>query len=71
MVKSFRFVDFPSENENLSKNESGTNTTTNFSGANLTEFNAKGTSDGNCPEELYDECVRVSGKDFCDFLFRK
>ena len=26
---------------------------------------------GNSPEELYDECVRVAGKSFCDFLFRK
>ena len=25
----------------------------------------------NSPEELYDECVRVAGKSFCDFLFRK
>jgi S1-C subfamily serine protease len=27
--------------------------------------------DGNYPEELYDECVRVAGESFCDFLFRK
>ena len=26
---------------------------------------------GNSPEELYDECVRVAGKSYCDFLFRK
>jgi len=26
---------------------------------------------GDSPEELYDECVRVAGKSFCDFLFRK
>jgi len=26
---------------------------------------------GNSPEELYNECVRVAGKSFCDFLFRK
>jgi S1-C subfamily serine protease len=26
---------------------------------------------GNSPEELYDDCVRVAGKSFCDFLFRK
>jgi hypothetical protein len=26
---------------------------------------------GNSPEELYAECVRVAGKSFCDFLFRK
>jgi len=26
---------------------------------------------GNYPEELYDECVRVAGESFCDFLFRK
>ena len=26
---------------------------------------------GNSPEELYDECVRVAGQSFCDFLFRK
>jgi serine protease Do len=26
---------------------------------------------GNSPEQLYDECVRVAGKSFCDFLFRK
>lgn len=25
----------------------------------------------NYPEELYDECVGVAGKSFCDFLFRK
>jgi serine protease Do len=27
--------------------------------------------DGSYPEELYDECVRVAGESFCDFLFRK
>ena len=27
--------------------------------------------DGNSPEELYDDCVRVAGKGLCDFLFRK
>ena len=27
--------------------------------------------DGNSPEELYDDCVRVAGKCLCDFLFRK
>jgi S1-C subfamily serine protease len=27
--------------------------------------------DGNSPEELYNECVRVAGESFCDFLFRK
>jgi len=26
---------------------------------------------GNSPEELYDECVRVAGKSLCDFIFRK
>src|SRR6185503_4913479 len=26
--------------------------------------------DGNYPEELYDECVRVAGESFCDFIFR-
>ena len=26
---------------------------------------------GNSPEELYDDCVRVAGKGLCDFLFRK
>lgn len=62
MVKSFRFVGSPSDEngDNL------TNTKTNFSGANVTEF----TSDNN-QEELYDDCLRVSGKSLCDFLFRK
>jgi S1-C subfamily serine protease len=27
--------------------------------------------DSNYPEELYDECVRVAGESFCDFLFRR
>jgi len=27
--------------------------------------------DGNYPEELYDECVRVAGESFCEYLFRK
>lgn len=27
--------------------------------------------DNNSPEELYDECVSVAGKSFCDFLFRR
>jgi S1-C subfamily serine protease len=27
--------------------------------------------DGDYPEELYDECVRVAGESFCDFLFRR
>jgi hypothetical protein len=27
--------------------------------------------DGDSPKELYDECVRVAGKSFCDFLFKK
>jgi hypothetical protein len=27
--------------------------------------------DSNYPEELYDECVRVAGESFCEFLFRK
>jgi S1-C subfamily serine protease len=26
---------------------------------------------GESPEELYDECVRVAGESFCDFLFRR
>jgi hypothetical protein len=26
---------------------------------------------GSNPEELYDECVRVAGKSFCDFLFKR
>jgi S1-C subfamily serine protease len=26
---------------------------------------------GNSPEELFDECVGVAGKSFCDFLFRR
>jgi hypothetical protein len=65
MVKSFRFADSPS-NEN---GENLTNTRTNFSSANAnaTEY----TSDNNNPQELYDECVSVAGKSFCDFLFKK
>lgn len=27
--------------------------------------------DSNYPEELYDECVSVAGKSFCDFLFKR
>jgi S1-C subfamily serine protease len=27
--------------------------------------------DKNNPEDLYDECVSVAGKSFCDFLFKK
>jgi serine protease Do len=27
--------------------------------------------DNNNPEDLYDECVSVAGKSFCDFLFKK
>jgi hypothetical protein len=30
-----------------------------------------GTSDSKNPEQLYDECVRVAGVEFCDFLFRR
>lgn len=71
MVKSFRFVGSPSsEIENLSENENETNTRTNFSSANLTEY----TSDNKYPQdqqELYDECVSVAGKSFCDFLFKR
>ena len=67
MVKSFRFVGSASSEPDGNL----TNTPTNFSGANLTEFNTKGTSNGNSPQELYDECFRVAGKNFCDFLFRK
>jgi len=70
MVKSLRFVGSPSsEIENLSENGNETNTTTNFSGANLTELSTRDTSDN--PQELYDECVSVAGKSFCDFLFKK
>lgn len=29
------------------------------------------TSDSDYPEELYDECVRVAGESFCDFLYRR
>src|SRR4029078_938525 len=74
MVKSFKFADdSTSEIENLSANENKTNTATNFSGANSTKFNNRESSNanGNSPEELYDECVRVAGKSFCDYLFRK
>jgi hypothetical protein len=66
IVKSFKFADSKIELEN----NTNTNTKTNFSGANVTEF-TRNTSDNNDPEELYDECVRVSAKSFCDFLFRK
>jgi hypothetical protein len=48
-----------------------TNRTTNFPDPNLTQFNINGTSDSNYPEELYDECVSVVGKEFCDSLFKK
>jgi hypothetical protein len=72
MVKSFRFVDSPlSEIENFSENENETNTTTNFSGANLTELSTRDSSDNKNPQKLYDECVSVAGKSFCDFLFKK
>jgi hypothetical protein len=30
-----------------------------------------GNGSGNYPEELYDECFRVAGKSFCDFLFKR
>jgi hypothetical protein len=30
-----------------------------------------GTSDSKNTEQLYDECVRVAGVEFCDFLFRR
>jgi hypothetical protein len=70
MVKSFGFVSGSSEVGEL-VNENISNIETNFSGANLTDFNSKGTADGNYPEELFDECVRVAGKDFCDFLFKR
>jgi PsbP len=46
-------------------------TATNSSGANITELNNTNDTSDNNPEELYDECVRVAGKDQCDFLFRK
>jgi len=59
-----------SEIENLSENENQTNTRANFSGANLTEYTTD-TSENNYPEELYDECVSVAGKSFCDFLFKR
>lgn len=78
MVKSFRFVGSASSEsgENL------TNTTTNFSSANASEYENASSSenltelygdikDGNYPEELYDECVNVAGKSFCDFLFKR
>ena len=72
MVKSLRFSGDPiSEPENLSENENKTIAITNFSGANLTEFNINGTSGSNYPAELYDECVNVAGKSFCDFLFKR
>jgi hypothetical protein len=28
-------------------------------------------TDKNNPKDLYDECVRVAGKSFCDYLFEK
>jgi hypothetical protein len=72
MVKSFRFVDNPlSEIDNLSENENKTNTITNFSGTNLTDLYNRGTSGSNYPAELYDECVNVAGKSFCDYLFKR
>jgi len=55
----------------LSENENETNTTTNFSGANLTESYNRDTGDNKNPQELYDECVSVSDKSFCDSLFKK
>jgi hypothetical protein len=27
--------------------------------------------DSNYPEELYNECVSVAGKSFCDYLFKR
>jgi hypothetical protein len=85
MVKSFRFTDSQlsetekSENENLT----GTGTKTNFSSTNTSEFNtdlssanlselySNGTNNSNYPAELYDECVNVAGKSFCDYLFKR
>jgi hypothetical protein len=71
IVKSFRFVDIPSEIENLAENGNETNTTTNFSDANLTELSNRDTSNNRSPEELYNECVGIAGKSLCDFLFRR
>jgi hypothetical protein len=28
-------------------------------------------SNSDYPEDLYDECVRVAGESYCDFLFRR
>lgn len=33
--------------------------------------NLPNSGDSNYSEELYDECVRVAGESFCDYLFRK
>jgi len=72
MVKSFRFVGSPSsQTDNLSEPENRTNTATNFSSANLTEFSTRDTTTNKSQEELYDECVGVAGQSLCDFLFKR
>ena len=74
IVKSFGFTDSQfSETEKL-ENENITNTATNFSGANLSEselYTNSTDGDSNYPEELYDECVNVAEKSFCDSLFMR
>ena len=37
----------------------------------LDDFSNRSTSESENPEDLYDECVSVAGKSFCDFLFKK
>jgi hypothetical protein len=63
MVKSFTFV-----GSALSENgENLTNTRTNFSSANATEY----TSGSKSQQDLYNECVNVAGKSLCDSLFKR
>jgi hypothetical protein len=40
-------------------------------GNNNSQGNISAQTNSNYPEELFDECVRVAGQEFCDFLFRR
>jgi len=51
----------------VSENENKTNTITNFSSANTSDNKIQ---DGYLPKDLYDECVSLLGKSFCD-IYRK
>ncbi|MDW0273500.1 MAG: hypothetical protein QN756_07185, partial [Nitrososphaeraceae archaeon] len=43
----------------------------NPSGYNMPNEPTYQNDNNRTPEELYEECVRVAGKSFCDFLFKK